>query len=126
MIPLPPQHYWSEQIFGCANLGDKCRTKRRVKVTGDLSAHTGSSLATSCSGNLAAVEGAYRLIENEAVEPDAIAEAGFQTTEVAQTIINLPLPKWVAGVIQNALAYLGGWSYGKAGQNCKTASTPTE
>ena len=82
MIPLPPQH-WSEQIFGCANLGDKRRTKRLVKVAGDLSAHTGSSLATSCSGNLAAVEGAYRLIENEAVEPDAIAEAGFQATAVA-------------------------------------------
>ncbi len=64
-------------------MGDKRRTKRLMKVAGDLSAHTGSSLATSCSGNLAAVEGAYRLIENEAVEPDAIAEAGFQATAVA-------------------------------------------
>ena len=82
MIPLPPQQ-WSEQTFGCANLGDKRRTKRLVQVAGDLSAHTGSSLDTSCSGNLVAVEGAYRLIENEAVEPDAIAEAGFQATAVA-------------------------------------------
>ncbi|MBO9497436.1 IS4 family transposase, partial [Thalassotalea sp. G20_0] len=78
----PPQQ-WAEQTFGCADLGDKRRTKRLVQVAGDLSANTGSSLAASCSGNLAAVEGAYRLIENEAVEPDAIAEAGFQATVIA-------------------------------------------
>lgn len=82
MIPHPPQQ-WAEQTFGCADLGDKRRTKRLVQVAGDLSANTGSSLAASCSGNLAAVEGAYRLIENEAVEPDAIAEAGFQATVIA-------------------------------------------
>lgn len=29
------------------------------------------------------VEGAYRLIGNEAVEPDAIAEAGFQVIVLA-------------------------------------------
>lgn len=82
MIPLPPQQ-WAEQIFGCADLGDKRRTKRLVQVAGDLSAHTGASLAASCEGNLAVVEGAYRLIENEAVEPDAIVEAGFRATALA-------------------------------------------
>ena len=84
MIPLPPQQ-WAERFFGSANLGDKRRTKRLVQVAGDLSAHMGLSLASSCDGNLAAVEGAYRLIENEAVEPDAIAEAGFQATALASS-----------------------------------------
>ncbi|WP_286198525.1 transposase DNA-binding-containing protein, partial [Salinisphaera sp. G21_0] len=53
----PPQQ-WAEQTFECADLGDKRRTKRLVQVAGDLSANTGSSLAASCSGNLAAIEGA--------------------------------------------------------------------
>ena len=61
-------------------MGDKRRTKRFVHTAVDLSAHTGSSLAESCEGNLASVEGSYRLIENEAVDPEAIVEAGFQAT----------------------------------------------
>ncbi|WP_252179061.1 IS4 family transposase [Endozoicomonas sp. 4G] len=82
MLPLPPQQ-WAEHTFECAELGDKRRTKRLTQVAAELAAHTGSSLASSCEGNLALVEGAYRLIENEAVEPDAIAEAGFQATALA-------------------------------------------
>lgn len=81
-IPLPPQQ-WAEHTFKCSDLGDKRRTKRLTHVAAELAAHTGSSLASSCEGNLAVVEGAYRLIENEAVEPDAIAEAGFQATALA-------------------------------------------
>ena len=79
MLPLPPDQ-WAELIFGGADLGDKRRTKRLVHTAADLSAHTGSSLAESCEGNLASVEGGYRLIENEAVDPEAIAEAGYQAT----------------------------------------------
>lgn len=79
MLPLPPGQ-WAERTFGCADLGDKRRTKRLVHTAADLSAHMGSSLAESCEGNLASVEGGYRLIENEAVDPEAIAEAGFQAT----------------------------------------------
>ena len=66
MMPLPPQQ-WAESIFGDAQLGDKRRTKRLVRVAASLSTNTGSSIVCACSGNLAAVEGAYRLIENEAV-----------------------------------------------------------
>lgn len=82
MIPLPPEQ-WAELTFGHANLGDKRRTKRLIRTAAELSAHTGSSLAASCEGDLASVEGAYRLIENEAVKPEAIAEAGFQAAALA-------------------------------------------
>ncbi|USE36407.1 transposase DNA-binding-containing protein [Endozoicomonas sp. SCSIO W0465] len=79
MLPLSPKP-WSELTFGCADLGDTRRTKRLVKVAAELSAHTGNSLSSSCEGYTALVTGAYRLIENEAVKPEAIAEAGFQAT----------------------------------------------
>ena len=47
MLSLPPEQ-WAERTFGCADLGDKRRTKRLVHTAADLSAHTGSSLAESC------------------------------------------------------------------------------
>ena len=62
MLTLPPEQ-WAELTFGDADLGDKRRTKRLVHAAADLSAHTGSSLSESREGNLAAVEGGYRLIE---------------------------------------------------------------
>ncbi|WP_422450756.1 IS4/Tn5 family transposase DNA-binding protein [Endozoicomonas sp. ALB091] len=68
--PLPLQQ-WAEHTFKCSDLGDKRRTKRLTHVAAELAAHTGSSLASSCESNLAVVEGAYRFIGNEAVEPDA-------------------------------------------------------
>ena len=77
MLPLSPKP-WSELTFGCADLGDTRRTKRLVTVAAELSAHTGNSLSSSCEGYTALVTGAYRLIENEAVKPEAIAEASFQ------------------------------------------------
>ncbi|WP_222842215.1 IS4 family transposase [Endozoicomonas montiporae] len=61
-------------------MGDQRRTKRLVHTAAELSAHTGSSLAESCEGDLSLLVGGYRLIENEAVKPEAIAEAGFQAT----------------------------------------------
>ncbi len=82
MIPRPPEQ-WAEVTFGCTDLGDKRRTNRLVQVAAELSAHTGFSLAASCEGDLASVEGAYRLIENEAVKPEAIAEGGFHATTLA-------------------------------------------
>ena len=39
MLPLPPEQ-WAERTFGCADLGDKRRTKRLVHTAVDLSAHT--------------------------------------------------------------------------------------
>ncbi len=77
MMPLPPQQ-WAESTFGGAELGDKRRTKRWVKVATHLSAHTGISLSASWEGHQTLVEGAYGLMENDAVNADAIAEAGFQ------------------------------------------------
>ena len=90
MLPLPPEQ-WAELTFGCADLGDKRRTKRLVQIAAELSAHTGSSLAESCEGNLSSVLGSYRLIENEAVKPEAIAEAGFQATVSASEASGLIL-----------------------------------
>ena len=71
---------WAQGLFGRCELGDKRRTRRLVKLAGSLATHTGRSVLRACDGDEAASEGAYRLIRNDSVSPEAIAEGGFQAT----------------------------------------------
>lgn len=71
---------WAQGLFGGCELGDKRRTRRLVKMAGAMAARTGRSVLRACAGDDAASEGAYRLIRNDAVSPEAIAEGGFQAT----------------------------------------------
>lgn len=68
---------WAEEVFGGCELGDKRRTRRLVILGSSLGAHVGSSPYAACRGDGAANEGAYRLLRNEQVDPQAIAEGGF-------------------------------------------------
>ncbi|MDR2187317.1 MAG: hypothetical protein LBE62_04590 [Azonexus sp.] len=68
---------WSEQLFGCCDLGDERRTRRLVDVAARLARHAGASLARSCQSEKAAALGGYRLIGNDKVSPEAIAQSGF-------------------------------------------------
>ncbi len=72
-------------------MGDKRRTDRLIHVAAELSANTGSSLASSCADDSAALLGGYRFIENKAVKPDDIAKSGFQSTAVLSQESNLLL-----------------------------------
>jgi len=69
---------WSHEMFGQCDLGDKRRTRRLVDVAARLARHAGSSLAQSCQSEQAAALGGYRLISNDKVEAQAIAESGFE------------------------------------------------
>ena len=80
MVDVKNAAVWSKETFGGAQLGDKRRTSRLVKVAGDLAQATGVSLAASCQGDRAAQEAAYRFARSPFVEPQAIAEAGFAAT----------------------------------------------
>ena len=71
---------WASETFGHCELGDARRTRRLVTMAGQFAAHTGLSPAASCRGDEAAIEGTYRLLRNEAVDPQAIASAGFEAT----------------------------------------------
>lgn len=71
---------WSETMFGGCELGDKRRTRRLVTKAASLASHVGSSRYATCRGDEAASEEAYRLLRNDAVEPEAIAEGAFDAT----------------------------------------------
>jgi hypothetical protein len=80
MYVLTDANEWAEETFGRCDLGDMRRTARAVKVAVGLAQQVGSSFLRSCDGDDAAVEGLYRFLRNEAIDPQAIAEGGFQGT----------------------------------------------
>jgi hypothetical protein len=69
---------WANNLFGNAELGDKRRTKRLVKLSHLMASNTGSSIVKA-SGTQAEIEGAYRFIRNDKIEADDIAIAGFSS-----------------------------------------------
>lgn len=73
-------HLWAQDIFSGCELGDVRRTRRVMKMAGQLAAHTGRSLAQSCDGDEIVQEGAYRLVRNHHVQPQALMEGGFRST----------------------------------------------
>lgn len=71
---------WAMITFGCCALGHERRKMRLVDYAAREASRLGCSTAAACEGDAAAAEGAYRLMRNNAVNPDDIAEGGFQAT----------------------------------------------
>ena len=69
---------WAEAMFGECELGDARRTKRAVDYAARQAANPGGSTNEVCAGDDAAAEGAYRLIRNDAVEPEALEAGPFR------------------------------------------------
>jgi hypothetical protein len=92
-IVLTDAEAWAQQTFGTAQLGDVRRTRRLVDLTERLASQPQASIAKACGPDPAASLGGYRLIENQHVDPAAMAEAGFAATAIqaqqAQRILAL-------------------------------------
>lgn len=73
---------WATDTFSDAELGDLRRTKRLVKLTASLANHIGQSIVQSLE-SAADIEAAYRFSRNDAIDAQAIAEAGFNATAKA-------------------------------------------
>jgi hypothetical protein len=80
MTQLVKTEDWANHLFGQAKLGDKRLTKRLVNIATQIGSHIGRSIVSTCEGDEAKLEGAYRFIRNARVDADAIAESGFQST----------------------------------------------
>lgn len=70
---------WAEEEFGSADLGDRRRSRRLVAMAKEV-AERPDGKVTSVFRRSAAREGAFRLVENEAVDPQAIARASYEAT----------------------------------------------
>ncbi|SQH76219.1 protein of unknown function, might belong to Transposase [Shewanella benthica] len=71
---------WAKSHLQHAKLGDVRRADRLVSTLANMARSSGKSIAPSCRGNEAELEGAYRLIRNDNISPDMIRVAGFQHT----------------------------------------------
>ena len=69
---------WSIEHFAHADLGDIRRTNRLTLVAEQMATFSGKSIARTCNGVDAQLEGSYRLIRNKHVIPSIIRRAGFQ------------------------------------------------
>lgn len=71
---------WAEETFGLCELGDPRRVRRLIDFSARLSENPSGSISKVCGGDEAAQEGAYKLIENDAVRPDDIGDGVFAST----------------------------------------------
>jgi hypothetical protein len=70
---------WAFRVFGKAELDDKRRTDRLVKISADMANSPGKSIVKAAD-DFAGVEGAYRFIANDYIDAKDIAQAGFNST----------------------------------------------
>ena len=68
---------WSRKVFGSADLGDVRRTRRLVEVGAVQVQNPSGTIYENTAGNPALREAAYRLSGNSEIDPEAIAEGGF-------------------------------------------------
>lgn len=80
MSVLTDPQQWALAQFGHAELGDKRRTKRLVKISTDIASSAGKSLVKASQDD-ASIEGAYRFIRNDYISVEEISKAGFSATE---------------------------------------------
>src|SRR5580765_616543 len=70
---------WAEEEFGAVDLGDRRRNRRLVEMAREV-AERPDGKVTAVFRSSAAREGAFRLVENDAVDPQAIARASYKAT----------------------------------------------
>lgn len=74
------ERVWAMQVFGGCDLGDSRRGRRLVDFGARLAKDPSGALTRICRGDKAAMEGAYKFVENDAVRPEAIADGIFAST----------------------------------------------
>jgi len=71
---------WAEDTFKDSDLHDSRRTRRLIKVAASYAKNIGASTLACCDGDEAQIEGAYRLLRNENITPEAIRNGGYRAT----------------------------------------------
>jgi hypothetical protein len=78
--PAPAPKDWIEAELGGANLGDRRLTARLLQMTGQFYAQPLANIPQAC-GSVHAAKAAYRFLDNEAVDWQAILQPHYDATE---------------------------------------------
>lgn len=118
---------WAQSEFGHADLGDVRRTARLVDLAAEAAGRPAGTVTKACTSS-ASREGAFRLLENDAVHPAAVREAMTLATRrkcrQEQHVI-VPIDGTSLNLTDNArvkkLGAVGAWSKGAQGVQVMTA-----
>lgn len=70
---------WAEEQFGTAELGDKRRTRRLVKLAEQMAGNSNGSIPQQ-TGTVADMKAAYRFLSEDEVTHEAVCQSHFQLT----------------------------------------------
>jgi len=118
---------WSEAQFGDADLGDVRRTARLVELAGEVASRPAGTVMKSCASS-ASREGAFRLLENNSVRPDAVREAmqraGARACRDLQQVV-VPIDSTSLslreGIRKKGIGAVGRWDRGARGIHVMSA-----
>ena len=118
---------WAAAEFGEAALGDVRRTARLVDLAAEVASRPAGTVLQACSSS-ASREGAFRLLENVAIQPLAIREAMVRSTMrrcKGERRVFVAIDGSSLGLTDNArskgLGGVGAWSMGGRGVQVMTA-----
>ena len=74
------EQQWASRTFASCRFRDRRHRRRLIRVGTCLAQRPAASLSAACGDDEAARLGGYRLIENDRVDAEAIAEGGFVAT----------------------------------------------
>lgn len=118
---------WAEAQFGQAELGDRRRTARLVRLAAEVAEHPTGTVAGSCRTS-ASREGAFRLLESSVVRAEQVCAAagkagasrcvGYQRVVVGVDATSLSLTDQHRG---RGFGAVGTWRQGRRGVHATTA-----
>lgn len=118
---------WAESQFGSAKLGDARRVSRLVKLAEEAASTPAGTITNVCATS-ASREGAFRLLENKAVRPEAIRAAIADRTRVdsvgaRRVIVPIDATSLTLGdeARTRQLGAVGSWKSGSRGIHAMTA-----
>lgn len=75
---MDAESQWASEEFGGARFGDRRLTRRLVAVAAQASRRPAGQITQVFATSAASREGAFRLVENDAVDPAELAEASYR------------------------------------------------
>lgn len=118
---------WAEFEFGEAELGDERRTERLVRLAAEVVSRPAGTVTGACSSS-ASREGAFRLLENDAVRPEAVRAAPMRATKRRcvgheQVVVAVDATKLTLTerTTSKGLGAVGSWTQGARGIHVMSA-----
>ena len=132
LVRMDSVRAWAESEFGSAELGDERRTRRLVQLAAEVATRPAGTVTHACASS-ASREGAFRLLENTAVRPEAVRGASLRATGqrcVGHSRVIVPVDATALTLTDEkqskGLGAVGAWRQGARGLHVMSALAVTD